>query len=452
MVVREPIVFLDTPRAGGERGHRFIVPFCVQIPSEIELAEHSNKARSNDPSGTITTVSRDVDQVIGGFARKGTELIVVHLADSIPEAKRKDVLSALRSWMEEFEPSKVDWKEGDRGLIVRSTLLDPLYNRIHHILNREEASPIAAQSTTPSGKLASSPKPIAGGFLRPSPKIISFLGLFLLVGILITLFSLLTNNPENSEDSKSKGMVIKDEGNQSARWEKFKILWRGKDGKKKDLEPTDTDAKAFWEMVRNEKWTGGDFRRENLVTDNMVLGPFLDPKTPEDWTVSASTLVISPNLVHELEVLRNIYEKSGKGFVGSAFVSRLNESLKEVNESLKEVEHIGQDPSVRSILVDFQKRINAVQINTEYSWPTPSDAHKTALLRELVFELGKYHEGISMGDDSGDWEIILSEKKMDELRRAVYPAGNLSTNIQSRVLRPLYLWLDPNRTGKGGGN
>jgi len=71
-----PLLFAETPRAGGE-GHRFLIPAGSHV-SEVMLGEFAHSASLERFGGNYLAVARKVPQVLGsGTIRTGTEILVL---------------------------------------------------------------------------------------------------------------------------------------------------------------------------------------------------------------------------------------------------------------------------------------------------------------------------------------------------------------------------------------
>jgi len=394
MPTQDFFLFLDTPRAGDGLGHRWVVPEKPRLPSEALISEFAARARADSEGEDYISVSRDANQTVGATSRKGRELIVAAGISCTPIDVRNDVRSVMQTFLEGFEPSTVEWHRAGRGVMVTSPLLDPLFNELLGIIPENAVDPIGNRKFRPQ-------KRNRVKWIVPC-----------LVAVVVFGCWLVSLMVGKEDPAVNFGNGLRDH---------FEEIWMESvtsPDSSAAVPPTITDAREFWELIKAEKWSGGEFVWTDF-TDSPELKLFLKPGNQQKWYRSEDYK--DDPAANEIE---RLFEA-----VNDAHPKLIPEEIeKELAKFALVIAAIEKSLSGEiSFLDDFP-------INNHFLWMTPTDGMKVYLIRE---ELKKMANAAGVEKSFGDWDDLFSEEKTTLLLRST-----ISNPDAANMLRPILKWVD----------
>jgi len=393
------VLFLDTPRAGGERGHRWLVPSCAPLPTDAVLSDQSRKAMSDAPIAGMVRVKRQVDQVVHGGLRRGEEIIAVSSLPPIGDASAATIKRMLGNFLESFDPDAIAW-ENTKGLVIQTELLDDLYFGIRSILEKEE-------------QWIPSPPPVG-------PRRRRFPWAVLAIAILALMFLPRTCR-DTEESSKST----------DPRWAAYLDLRKDLSVKGQDID----DARFFWEVVVGEVWSGGEFREEDITRNEARVVRFLECPDPRHW-YRDDMMEGSDESAELRAILKAVpeMETSAPSLLDAKFRDALNESINRLVSGERSV--LGG--SERDMLDRQSSRIREIPENDKLPWMTPADAKRARILletiRDLSQELPPEYRRIET------WEDFFSNDVLAPLASGSQRSGDPVIEYVWSLVQPLDQW------------
>ena len=395
------ILFLDTPRAGGERGHRWLVPRCATRPSDAVLSDLSRKALSDAQVAGMMSVKRKVDQVVHGGLRRGEEVLAVSGFPPIRSSSVGKLRDMLGDFLDSFDPNAIDW--GDtKGLVIQTQLLDDLYLEIGSILDAEE------QWLAP-------PSPV-----RPRRR--RFLWIVFSIAIAGALF--LPRSCWEIDDIDDKST--------DPRWMAFLDLREDLLNKGEDID----DARFFWEMVTGEVWSGGQFREEDLTRNEARVIQFLECPEPRHWyrdeVLKGSDESAEVRAI--LEAVQFDSDQPSSTPLDTDFPDALNESINRlVSGDRSEFEG-----GARELLERQASRIREIPENDKLPWMTPADAMRARILLETIKDLSQELPAEYRRIES--WDDFFSNDVREPIALGSQISGDLVVKIVWSLMQPLDQW------------
>lgn len=135
MPLRRPTLILETPRAAGERGHRFFMA-KLDACGEVDAAECLAAAARHTEGADYLAASRRVSQVLRGQQRKDApETLVAAGLPLLSEVQRAALRAHLDHCLSTWEERHSTESGAEQGLRVASPLLQSWEDEMYQILD-----------------------------------------------------------------------------------------------------------------------------------------------------------------------------------------------------------------------------------------------------------------------------------------------------------------------------
>lgn len=420
MSENELILFLETPRASGGRGHRWLVPASSQLVTETEITGWTRKLEESEQPDDILVVRRPVGQIVGGNTRDALEVLVVANLPQLDPDQRKMANSVLERFLDRFDPDRVNWEQGS-GLVVPTPELNSLYSELRETLpvppDRKPTRP------TPTPTLPNpnpnpendSRRPKATRSMR---RILA--GAAAAIFFSWVAFSLLSGIGDTGEKVEDDPI-----------WNSF-LTFREEslsETAARESSPIE-DARFLWENLKVSKWADGDFLRTDLTRNLTEATLFFKLETPERWYLDAAY-----DRSRAAGELRAILKAIG-GSLESEEVpldGKFVEAIAESSDALDSADWGELDPKISGDLERSKKDLRDIPANTRLDWPTPADGERARVILKTI-------EILSSEDPSErgiqNWKDLFT----DEVTALASERNDPVAVIQWQLMKPLDAW------------
>lgn len=151
MPLSRPTLILETPRASGERGHRFYLA-RLESAEELDAAECLAEAARHLEGGTYLAVSRLVSQVLRGQNRKDApETLVAGGLPVLSTAQRAALRAHLDRCLAIWDQRHAVESGVEKGLRVASPLIESWENEMYQLLGLQATARTSLPQKKPSG-------------------------------------------------------------------------------------------------------------------------------------------------------------------------------------------------------------------------------------------------------------------------------------------------------------